>query len=182
MITYPVDTENTRWSVLQLSTGEIVGRNKTWPRADGGEIVGLDPDYVYLLQVEAARPDYDSRLYSLVGTETVDADANEIRKTWETVKRPTEEQVIAAENVEAQELAKHISLEREAMETRLMVGAILNYIDGLQMPTKVQAAADEYKAKAIKLWKNRDRLEAIIAAIEAGEEPDLDAGWEAPDA
>ena len=178
MITYPVNPE-TRWAVLRFSTGEIIGRNKAWPVADGSAIPGLDPDFVYLLHIEDARPDYDSRLYSLTGTETVDADANTITKAWAAVKRPTGERVIAAENVEVQELGKHINLERELIETRLCVAAILNYIDGLQLPPKVQALTDDYKAKGIKLWKNRDRLKAVIADIEADNDPDLDAGWEA---
>jgi len=46
------------------------------------------------------------------------------------------------------------------------------------MPAKVQAQADEYKATAIKLWKNRDRLKAIHDQIDLDQEPDLDSGWE----
>jgi len=178
-ITYPVDVANTKWAVLHLPSGEIVARNKDWPVADGSQIPGLDPDYVYLLHVTATPPDYDSRLYTLNGTETVDAENNELRLSYATVKRPTEEQVIAAENVESQELQKHLRLEREALETRLMLGALINYvIDNQAMPPKVRTMADKYVAKARKLFKNRDRLRAIIADIEAGNEPNLDAGWE----
>lgn len=177
-ITYPVPPES-RWAVLRLSTGEIVSRNKPWPRADGQPIEGLDPDYVYLRHVTAARPDYDSRYYVLQGTETVDAEANELRLSWETVKRPTEELVAVAENVEAQKLQNFVRLEREAIETRLIVAAILAYIvDAQQFPPKVQTMAQEYVAKGTKIWKNRDRLKAIIADIQLGLEPDLDAGWE----
>lgn len=181
-IQYPVDVINTRWATLQLSTGEIVARNRPWPTGDGSEIPNLDPDYVMLLHLEDTRPNYDSRLYSLQGTETVDADANELRKTWETIKRPLEEIKVAAQNVEVQELQKHINLEREIIETRLMVAAILQFLDGLQLPPRIQNFADNYKAKGVKLWRNRDRLRAILADIENGLEPDLDAGWEAPDA
>lgn len=180
MITYPVDVVNTRWAVYQVSTGQVIGRNKKWPVLDGSEIPGQDPDFVYLLHINDAQPDYDARLYFLNGNETVDVSANEIRLSWTANRRPLEERIVAAENVEADEMTKHISLEREAMETRLMVSAILNYISGLQMPPKVQAMADAYKAKGIKLWKNRDRLNAIITAIESNQDPDLDTGWEQP--
>ena len=181
MITYPVDPDS-RWAVLQLSTGEIVSRNKPWPRVDGTEIVGLDPDYVYLQHREDARPQFDSRIYVLIGIETVDAPANELRKTWATEKRPTEEQKVAAENVEAEQLGLHIKIEREVIETRLMVAALLTYVDGVVMPAKVEAMADAYREKGVKLWRNRDRLRSILADIDEGTEPDLDAGWEAPDA
>jgi hypothetical protein len=178
-ISYPVDVVATRWAVLRISTGEIISRNAVWPRADGGPIVGLDPDYVYLLHVNSTPPDYDSRLYFLQGTETVDAEDNEIRLTYDAVKRPLEEQIVAAENVETEQLQRHLRLEREALETRLMLGALIKFVlDNMTMPPKVRTMADEYAAKAIKLFKNRDRLAVILADIEAGREPDLDAGWE----
>ena len=182
MISYPVNVQDSRWAVYQVSTSEIIGRNKRWPVADGGEIPGLDPDYVYLLQTEDARPDFDSRVYRIEGNETLDVPNNTLNRSWTTIKRDVEEIKTAAENAEAQELNRHISLEREAMETRLMVGAILSYIEGLALPPKAQAAADNYKAKAVKLWANRDRLNAILAEIDADGEPDMDAGWTAPDA
>lgn len=177
MITYPVP-EGSKWAVYQFSTGQIISRYNNWPRSDGMEIQGQDPDYVMLMHVDSTPPDYDSRLYSLQGTETVDVDGNELRKTWQAIKRPVEEQKVAAENVEQQQLSKFVRLEREAIETRLMVTAILNYIDGLVMPPKVQAMADAYMALGVKIWKNRDRLNEILTAIENNQEPDLDAGWE----
>ena len=180
MITYPVDVENTKWAILRVSTGEIVGRNRQWPVADGSEIPGLDPDYVYLLHINNAQPDYDSRLYTLSGSEVVDADANEIRKSWVTEKRSTEEQISSAENEEASRLANFLKVEREVIETRLMVGAILSYVvDNQQFPPKVRAMAQSYITKSLKVWKNRDRLDSILKDIEAGREPDLDSGWEA---
>ena len=177
-ITYPVPADS-KWAVYQISTEQIIARRKQWPVGDGSEIVGLDPDYVYLLEQSDARPDFDSRIYRIEGTDVLDVAGNTLTRTWQTIKRVDDEIKVAAENVEAQELSKHISLEREAVETRLMVGAILQYIEGLQMPPKVDAAATVYKDKAVKLWKNRDRLKAIIAEIEAGTEPDMDSGWEA---
>lgn len=179
MITYPVDVENTRWAVLKISTGEIVSRRKKWPRADGGEIVGLDPDFAYLLHVDQTPPDYDSRLYALQGTETVDVPENALRLEYAAIKRPLEDQISAAENEEAARLSALVKVEREVIETRLMVGAILAYIvDNQQFPPKVRTMATAYKDKATRIWQNRDRLDQIIAAINAGEEPDLDSGWD----
>jgi hypothetical protein len=146
------------------------------------EIQGQDPDFVYLLQLTTADPDYDSRLHQLVAQETVDELANEIRRAWTTQPLPAEDRTLAAQNTEAQEFLRHVRLEREAIETRLMVASLIMFMDGLQLPTKVRAFADAYKARGVKLWKNRDRLAAILKDIEDGKDPDLDAGWEAPDA
>lgn len=178
MITYPVDVVNTRWAVLQVSSGEIVARNKVWPVEDGSEIQGLDPDFVYLLHITATPPDYDSRLYNLDGTETVDAEANEIRVAWQTVKRPTEELTAAALNEEGLRLASLVDLQREAVMNRLMIGALLSAaIDNNSPPPKVVALAQQYIAKTVKIWQNRDRVDEIIEQIGENLEPDLDAGW-----
>jgi hypothetical protein len=178
-ITYPVDVENTEWAVYQVSTGQIIARHQSWPRADGEEIVGLDPDYVYLLHVDDAEPDYDSRLFVLVGTETIDVPNNQLLLHWSTPARPLDEQILAAENREAQQLEAVIGrLAREAIETRLVVGAILNFaLKNQTYPTKVNTLVEDYIAKALKVWQNRDVLALKIADLELGIVPDLDADW-----
>jgi hypothetical protein len=180
-ITYPVDVENTQWATYRVSTAEIVKRRGKWPVADGSEIVGQDPDYVMLLHVDQSQPAYDNRLYTLNGVEGIDVENNVISLTWSTEARPIPERIIAAENEENNQLTLHVNLVREAMQTRLMVGAILNYIvDNQDFPPKVRTMSDNYVAKAVKLFQNRDRLDELIEAIENGEDPDLDAGWTAP--
>jgi len=64
-ITYPVSPDS-KWSVYQLSTQQVIASRKPWAVADGSEIVGLDADYVYLLEVTEARPTYDSATHKLV--------------------------------------------------------------------------------------------------------------------
>jgi len=178
-ITYPVDVVGTEWAVYQQSTGQIISRRKRWPTADGGEIVGLDPDYVYLLHVDDAEPDYDSRLFQLIGAETVDVPNNQLRLTWSTPARALEEQIQAAENREAEQLEKVIGeLAREAITTRLVVGAIIAYaLNNQTFPVKVQTMMDNYETKALKVWQNRDVLQTKIDALTAGQTPDLDADW-----
>ena len=179
-ITYPVDSES-RWATYHEPTGEIVARNKPWPVADGSAIVGQDPDYIMLMHVNDTPPAYDARLYILESSEGVDTEANVIHKTYDTTARSIEERTIAAQNEEANQLGTHASLVREAIKTRLMVGAILAYVaDAQAFPPKVETMSVKYKDTAVKLWANRDRLDEIIAAIENGEDPDLDAGWAAP--
>ena len=65
MITYPVDTA-TRWAIWSVAQADIIKHNKPWPRADGGEIVGLDPDLVPLLEVEGAQPAFDPLTHRLI--------------------------------------------------------------------------------------------------------------------
>jgi hypothetical protein len=177
MITYPVSTES-RWAVLQLSTGEIVGRNRQWPVADGSPIQGLDPDYVYLLQLTDAQPDYDPRLFTLEKQETVDASANELRTAWATIARPLDDIKVNAQNVEAFENQRHYSdLERDKLMI-LGLGVLFRQVANQQLTAKEVALKDRVITIATRIWKNDARLRAIITAIDGGQTPDLDAGWE----
>jgi hypothetical protein len=178
MINYPVDVQNTRWTIIQISTGQIIDRNRVWPVANGSPIQNADADYVYLLQGESSRPEYDARLFTMQGVETVDVSANQINKSWIAEKRSMAEQVQAAENVEAERAQYIVSLEREVIETRLVLGAMLtSHVDNQALPPKAQALTDQYKDEAIQLWQNRDRLDQIKEDIAADIEPDLDDGW-----
>lgn len=98
MITYPVDVENTRWAAVRISDNSILKRNQKWPRRDGGEIVGLDPDIAPLLEVEGAQPNYDPATQRMQRTAPViDIPANTITTGWEVVAIPQDEQDSAAE-------------------------------------------------------------------------------------
>ena len=182
-ITYPVDVVNTRWAVLDTNSGEIIARQRTWPVADGSEIPGLASNIVYLLHVSDAVPQYDGRVFVLHSTETILPAANRITKSYEAVRRPNDDITVAAKNREMEEVERHtIDLAREVLETRLLLTALIQYaIDGQDLPPKVKDFADDYKAKGVKLWKNRDRLKALLLSIEANEDFDLDAGWEEPE-
>lgn len=175
-ITYPVDVANTKWAVYDTEENKIIGRNKEWPVADGGPIPGHDDRYVYLLQTKAARPGYDPRLYVLQSVEQADIPACQLTTTYSAVARDLEARKQAAENEENRRLENIVGdLAKEAIQTRLTLGAIIAYsVDGETMPAKIRAMADDYKAKAVRLWRNRDRLDEIIAQIENSEDPDLD--------
>lgn len=177
-ISYPVDVANTRWAIVRESNGDIVGRRKTWPVADGTAIPGLDPDLIYCLHIDQAVPDYDSNLYTLETVETVDGENNEFRTTYNTAKRPLEEQHIAVDNREIDELRKHVDLFQEAIQTRLALGAVIMAVDQEALDPAAQALLDAYKNKAIKLFKNRKRAQQMKDQCTAGEEPDFEAGWE----
>jgi len=187
-ITYPVNVANTRWAVIRQSNGQIISRNQTWPRVDGQPIQGLDPDYVYLLDVRflqptspsyVAQPSYDSRLYYLQAVETADIPNNVLNLAWNAVKRDEEEQVESALNKEAEVLTEIVDLAREQIETRLAVSAILTQLAGQNLPARAQEFIADYKDKGIKVWNNRERVNEILTDIASGLEPNLDAGWDA---
>ena len=79
-ISYPVDPDS-RWAVYDVTAGQVVSRNKRWPRADGGELVGADPNFVMLQHVEEEQPPA-SELHDVVDGESVDVSANTITRTY----------------------------------------------------------------------------------------------------
>ena len=91
-ISYPVDTENTRWSVYKVSTSEIVAKRKRWPTADGNAIPGQDSDFVWLLETQETAPAYDQWTQKLETSETVDANANTVTYGW-TVTALTQQEI-----------------------------------------------------------------------------------------
>ena len=69
-INYPVDPDS-RWSIWSISEQAIKRHNKPWPRLDGAEVVGLDPDLVPLLEVNEPQPVYDPATHYLTRSEPV---------------------------------------------------------------------------------------------------------------
>jgi len=105
MINYPVDPQS-RWAIWSISEAKILKHNKPYPRADGGEIVGLDPDIVPLLEVNEPAPvdgvDYDSATHYIARTEpVVDVNANTHTHGWEILPRSQEDLDAEAEREQA---------------------------------------------------------------------------------
>lgn len=84
-INYPVDVENTRWSLYKLDTSEVISTRNKWSREDGGEIVGLDPNITFLLEVQDGKPTYEPSTHKLEKTVTVDLPNNTITNGWSAV-------------------------------------------------------------------------------------------------
>ena len=186
-IGFPIlNVENTKWAQHQVSTGEIISRNQPWPHQEddgngnmvGLPIIGQDPDRIFMLEVSTDRPEYDPRLYSLQTNLAPDTENNVITTSYEAVKRTLEEVLIAIDNEESTQMARHVRIEQELKETRLMVGALLFFsIDLQQFQPKPLAMANDYKAKALKLWQNRDRADDLKVAAAADEEIAIGDGW-----
>ena len=84
-ITYPVDVENTKWTLYNTSTSEVVSSRNKWGNIDGEEPVGLNPDFTFLLEQTDAKPTYDSATHKIEKTTTVDVPNNTITKGWSVV-------------------------------------------------------------------------------------------------
>ena len=89
-ISYPVSSDS-RWSIYDNDTLEIVARNKKWPVGDGGPIQGMRDSLVMLLQINEDQPDYDGRAEKIEKVETIDLDGNTITVSWNVAMLTAEE-------------------------------------------------------------------------------------------
>lgn len=77
---YPVDTTK-KFALYNRATKEIVSKNIDWPRPDGGEVVGLDRNLVYLDHVKVPKPDAKDG-FELVGIDTVQLAQERVVSSW----------------------------------------------------------------------------------------------------
>ncbi len=56
-----IDPVVDRFVIWRASMQQYTNMNATWPRTDGGQIVGANPDFEYYKKVDAAQPDVDHR-------------------------------------------------------------------------------------------------------------------------
>ena len=81
-ITYPVPADS-RWAVYSVAQAQVLLRDQPWPRRDGGEIVGADPNLVMLRHVDPSVPEYDPALYTAAQEEErIDTNANTVTRSW----------------------------------------------------------------------------------------------------
>jgi len=170
--------------LIRKSTGEII-KHADYPREDMQLVVGLDPDLEWLVKYTPfVRPDYDSRIYILNQIEEVTTDPhpdynhlNQYKITFETEKRPSEDIQLSIENAE-NEANERICGDKFKKWVTLSLTAIINNLDGITPKPIEKVVMDGTRAKGVKIWKNDETLRNKIQQLAAGEEPEIDSGWQ----
>lgn len=173
--------------LIRISTGEILNRT-LYPRDDMAAVEGLDPDLEWMvIRTPFPVPNYDPRYFNMVTTEErgpdPDAEFTHLHPwnvTYSTTKRPVEQIKLSARNKERLELSRHLSDADALKFTLMVVTALAREQKGLALTPREQAALDQLTVLAVKVQANDDRGTEIVAQIELGQEPDLDAGWAEP--
>jgi len=171
--------------LIQKSTGLIL-KHGLYPREDMQPIEGLDPDFEYLVKYEPfPAPDYDSRYFVLNKIDAITTDThpvytwlNVFKTTHQVVKRDISE--IQFHVKQAQKIADTaLCNTEEQLSFTLKVQSALDRLqNGLSLTIEEQAILDRSRALKVKLDKNQDNYNVLMAAIIDGTEPDLNAGWQ----
>lgn len=171
--------------LLQVSTGSII-KHGLYPREDMAEILDLDPDYKWLVKVTPfPAPDYDPRYFVLNTVQAVTTEAHpeysylDVYKTTYTVtKRPVEEIEFHVRQAQKEADTALCNTEDQLSFTLKVQSALDRQQQGLTLTTEEQAILDKSRAIKVKLDKNQDNYNVLMTSINAGNEPDMDAGWE----
>lgn len=179
-LTYPIDVTATagRWYLYDTVTqnlAKMTSGTGNWPNADGSEIAGLAANLVPILATDDPQPTIDSRLQRLEGNfDPPDVENNSMVKKWSIIPRSKPEKKDVVHNIEQEELSKHFDFNRLLLETVLIQAAIIRSIKNLNVPAPLQTMADNYQAKAEKIYNNRLIINQLLQQIDADEDIDLD--------
>jgi len=141
---YPVDTSK-KYTIYNTATSEVVRERINYPRADGEQIVGGDPDLVFLTVANTAKPDPSADDKQVKrGNWAVDLQAETYTETWVEEDKP----IVVPSQVTPRQL-------KLAMIQDGIYDTVKSIVDA--QPTSVQV--DWYDATFFE--RNNDTLEAL---------------------
>lgn len=74
---------------MKLLYNQSTATLHSYPRQDDEPVVGLDPEYLELVVIQAERPSYDPATRRLEPTETIDTQARTVTRGWELIELPS---------------------------------------------------------------------------------------------
>lgn len=176
-----IDPEVDRFVIWRPSTSQYTNMNATWPRTDGGQLVGANPDFEYYKKVVPSPPDIDHRYtltttYSRVAT-TPTPDVGLPQGTYEasfqTNLLPLED-LIAQIETEFQRQVRLQFPDTENPSTLIMAAkAIAKKQSGAQLTADEQALLDTVAATGDKVTQLAERRQELIDAATASEDYDI---------
>lgn len=171
--------------LIRKSTGEIL-KHAPYPNEDMSPIIGLDPDLEWLLKTEPFNtPPYDSRIFILDVDEAITTEPhpvypnlNQYKRTYGTTKRANDEIILAIGNAEEAANKKLTDYRTNEKLFMLSMGVLVRKSEGNLPSPEEQEVLDKVKQFDVKIWKNDAEKKIKEAQVIAGEEPNIDAGWE----
>jgi hypothetical protein len=177
-----------RFALVRLSDGVILNPNAPWPRADGGALVGANPDLAYFKRVAAAPLGSDHRFSESSTWEIVPSSpaapeghpAGEYRQTIVATKLP-------AEDLKAQVETHFQSIVQQWFPSAANPAVLVEAASAIVLKGNNAALSETQEATlsvvvgvgdAIRL--NRERQAELNAAIDADEDYDIEEGWTLP--
>lgn len=180
-----IDPVVDRFVIWRVSTSQFTNMNATWPRTDGGELVGANPDFQYFKKVAGTPPDVDHRFtmtieYGKVAITPAPA-AGLPQGTYEAQYTLTKLSVADLKAQVDTEFQKQVREQFPAVEdpSRLLLaaGALARKQDGATLTADQEAIIDAVKVNEDSIKQIEARRQALYAAIDADQDYDITDGW-----
>lgn len=182
-----IDPEVDRFAVWQESQQRYTKLSPPakWPRSDGGQIVGANPDFKYYKFVTVDRPDVDHRYTIDTASAKVNFDPEpadglpkgEYKDSHTIVKLPVEDLKAQVDT----EFQRQVQLAFPTINTPSLLieaaDAVTRKQDGATLTSDQQAVLTAINASGDAVAQLRARKAALYAAIDADEDYDIEAGW-----
>ena len=176
--------------LVRKSTKEII-KHDLYPREDMAPVVGMDPDYEWLVKhIPFPEPAYDPRIF-IMQTNLPDLQflndfqthpsypgIREYRITYEPIKRSNAEIIMAIENAEKEANNSVFSEAVHKDELALMLNAVNKKSDNITLTTDEQTRISKLNSINVKILKNEDTKNIKISQVQNAQVPNIDEGWE----
>ena len=173
-----IDPEIDRFVIWRPSTSQYTNMNATWPRTDGGQIVGANPDFEYYKKVESSQPDVDHRYRvtseygktAITPTPAVGLPQGTYSAQHSVTKRDIAELKAQVETEFERQFSLSVSLPSISSQLTATMDAVVRKQNGATLTPKQQAKRDAAVAIGDKVAKLEARRDALLAAIDADQD------------
>lgn len=184
-VTTGIDSEVDRFVIWRVSTSQFTNMNAVWPRTDGGQIVGANPDFQYFKKVPGTPPDIDHRYtltteFGKVPITPTPADGLPVgtyEAVYTLVKLPVEDLKIQVENEFQHQLTLQFPQTNNPAVLIEAADALARKDSAAVLTEDQQAKIDAILGVGDVLSQLRARQAALNAAIDADEDYDITIGW-----
>lgn len=176
-----IDPVVDRFVIYRPSTQQYTNMNATWPRVDGGQIVGANPDFEYYKKVEGDRPDTDHRftVSSVSGrvpfdpVPAVGLPQGEFKPVYTITKLPLPDLIAQIETAFQQQVRTQFPDTDNPSTLILAAKAIAKKQSGATLTTEENAILDSVTSVGDKVAQLATRRQELIDAATADEDYDL---------
>jgi hypothetical protein len=180
-----IDSTVDRFAIWRVSTESYINLNATWPRVDGGPLVGANPDLKYYKRVNSEAPDADHRFTVNSSWGRVEADptpaeghpSGTYTQVFEIVRLPVADLKL---QVDA-EFQRQVRLQFPDSENPATIieaaGVIARKQAGSPITEAQQDVLDGVIGMEDQISFMRARQVALYASIDADEDYDITEGW-----
>lgn len=180
-----IDPEVDRFVIYRTSASQYTNMNATWPRVDGGPLVGANPDFRYYKKVSVEAPDVDHRFTTTTTygkTDTAPAPAEGLpvgtySAVYDLVKLPVEDLKRQVLDETKRQFSMKFPQTDSIMELSEVADALSRRDAGLSLTTTQQSILNNMLGVGDFVSQLRARQAELNAAIDADEDYDILAGW-----